>query len=349
MKRKTLQTRKLKLSLNNARKVSKSHEKTKAHSIHRLLTIFHEPEPSHVQLPDISTPVKVEAFRPLEPVLQLTLLEPYNFSADDLGEAACPHRTKEDGENDMSLLLNEDEKIVSTPKLLSCQDFLDVKHSNLEIHSEIPENFKGADSSKLLPESLTRKSKRKVTSSIKKLGWKGGTNTEPKTSTKHEGDQICNPKTPKRRGSKPITRKNLQPREFESSKTDQIKKLGSKSSEESVSNSRTRIKDIIKEPQEDVPKELVTLGKNGDKRRKLKKLIERRRDRLNNLQPNSDSKVRTLPCKDAQPNETATLYAQLLTKCAPGEENLNIIGWRRRLPNALTYDQKKKKAKLMVN
>lgn len=336
MKRKTLQTRKLKLSLNNARKVSKSHEKTKAHSIHRLLTIFHEPEPSHVQLPDISTPVKVEAFRPLEPVLQLTLLEPYNFSADDLGEAACPHPTKEDGENDMSLLLNEDEKIVSTPKIPSCQDFLDVKHSNLEIHSEIPEKFKGADSSKPLPESVIRKSKRKVTSSIKKLGRKGGTNTEPKTSTKHEGDQICNPKTPKRRGSKPITRKNLQPCEFESSKTDQIKKLGFKSSEEGVSNSRTRVKEIVKELQEDVPKELITLGKDDDKRRKLKKLIERRRDRLKNLQPNSDSKVRTLPCKDAQPNETATLYAQLLTKCAPGEENLNILGWRRRLTKALT-------------
>lgn len=84
------------MALQNARKVNKSQEKIKEHSIHRLLSIFKDPGALSGVLPEISTPVRA-TIQP-KSVLQQVLLEPYDFSADAiLALEHTPAKTKKGG------------------------------------------------------------------------------------------------------------------------------------------------------------------------------------------------------------------------------------------------------------
>lgn len=74
------------MALQSAHKVKQTQEKIRESSIHRLLSIFNEAEQGRDVLPQISTPRRV--LPQPESILQLVLLEPYDFSADNTFVAA---------------------------------------------------------------------------------------------------------------------------------------------------------------------------------------------------------------------------------------------------------------------
>lgn len=338
-----------------------SHEKIREHSINRLLSIFEESGVDPRHLPEISTPVRPK-FRP-EAVLQQALLEPYDFSVDNLLVTGSRPRKFIDNTAKLSdsaaelkpektnrILIKEETKRkthalqklvlqkpvqqtalppdVSLENLSNCVPKEDIigTMNTLAAKNSAPERRRGASSTEF------------KNVETKAVPWHEGKSVAVK-SKKETANSLTtlsvSPPISKINTTEPAQKKIRQSRKGEANPA--APKIIPSKAEQKLRTVEepilTHKKGIIEPPPERMPGQLRSQPWVNSCMHESDQVSQPASVLRNNSQHknrNQSAKARSRQLTNAR-RSAAALYTRLLRQCAGGDDPLNILRWRARL------------------